>query len=261
VKSVKNAPLGFGMISMPVKLYSIQGDNEVKLHQIHPEDGGRISLHRVCKICGQTIEYDALGKAFEVGDRTVPLTDAELDALPTPAGAGIEILKFIPRNAVDPSWLEKPYYVAPDKGALKAYTLLRNAIAGSELAGLVRLAMRTKDSLAIVRASGNVLVLQMIAWADQVREPAFPVLDEPVDISEAEQAMADVLLSAMTGEWDPAEYRDEYRAALLTLAENKIAGTEPEAGEEPAPRAQVVDLTAALQASLAAVKAKEEAAA
>lgn len=261
MRSSWNGTLGFGLVSLPVKLYNaVDRDAGVKFHQVHDADGGQIRYKRVCELDGQEIPYENIAKGFKAGEQMVVFTDDDLDNLPLPAPKQVQILSFIPDGQVDESWLDTAYFVEPEQGGLKAYVLLRDAIAKSGRVALARFANRAKEHLALVRAKGDMLLLQTVIWPEQARNPAFAVLGGQVDVTDAEQQMATMLLDSMTADWDPGQYHSGYAAALETAVANKLADVQPD-GETAQPAGQVVDLTAALEASVAAVKAREEQAA
>jgi DNA end-binding protein Ku len=256
-----NGTLGFSLVSVPIKMYTATGPDEVKFHQVHREDGGRIRYRKFCEIDGNEIAQADIGRGIEIGDQTVQLTDDDLDALPRAAAKRAEIILFIPAGQVPELALEKAYYIEPEEAGVRAYGLLRDGMARAGRVALVRLAMRSegRESLALLRAEGDMLVLQFIVWPEEIREPAFRFRDQPAEATPAEAAMADALIAAMSGDYQASDYHSEYRVAVNELAAAKLAGVQAEQPEQAQP-GPVLDLTAALQASVDAATQRQEAA-
>jgi DNA end-binding protein Ku len=208
------------------------------------------------------VPYSDIGKGYEMADgRMVILEPEDFADLPLSSKKVIDVLEFVPADQVDPLYLGKSYYLAADGGpGAKPYVLLRDALEGSELYALVKVALRSRESLGLLRTHDNVLVLQVMLWPDEVRDSAFAAPDEDVEIRKQEKAMAESYIDTLRGEFDPDQYHDEYRHALEQVVEAKAAGVPlPEAEEEETEGAEVVDLVAALRASVEAAKARRAA--
>ena len=256
MRAIWKGALAFGMVSIPVRLYSATEDRDVSFHQVHEEDAGRVRYRRVCEECGEEVAYADIAKGYELpSGETVMLTDEDFANLPLPTTKTVELVAFVPADQVDPLALARGYFLEPEPAGRKPYELLRAALDRNQRVGLAKIAVRSKESLAVLRPRGNLLALQTMVWPDEVRKAQFDVLDREVAVSDAESRMADTLIEAMSGDFAPEEYHDGYREALLSVIEAKTAGQvfAPRAApEEPAPS---VDLITALQASVEAAKA------
>lgn len=248
--------LSFGLVSVPVKMYAATEDHSVRFHQVHLADGGRIRMKRVCSEDGQEVPYAEIGKGYETaaGQRVVFAPD-ELDELPRGPKKEIDVVEFVPSEQIDPVLFDNTYYLEPDGRALKPYVLLRQALQFTDRVAVVKIAIRQRTQLAALRVRGEVLVLQTMLWPDEVREPDFGFVGEEVEVRPQELQMAQLLIDNLSGDFDAAEYTDEYREAILAMIDTKLAGGEAIAitdeGEVAGPGAKVVDLMAALQASVA----------
>lgn len=255
MRSIWSGSIAFGLVIIPVKLYAAAEDRSVSFRQVHNEDSCRIQFRRFCTGCGSEVPYADIAKGYEMptGD-VVVITDDDFAALPLPTAKTISVLQFIPAAQVDPAWYGKPYYIEPQDAGIKPYALLREAISKAGRVALTKVALRSRESLAVVRADKNMLVLQMIAWPEEIRSAEFAFTGQAVPVADAEVAMAGQLIDAMTGDFDPGQYQDEYVAALQEMIQAKISGGDitPPAGLEPA--APAADLSSILQASIAALK-------
>ncbi|HZV26015.1 MAG TPA: Ku protein, partial [Acidothermaceae bacterium] len=254
--------ISFGLVSIAVKLYSATEEKDVAFHQVHREDGGRVRYKRVCSICGEEVPYNDIAKGYELPDGdVVVLTDDDLAELPLTTSREIDVLQFVPLEQVDPIYFNKSYYLEPDPRAAKAYVLLRDTLEKSGRVAVVKVALRRREALATLRVRSGVITLETMLWPDEIRNPEFGFLDEDVDVRPAEIAMASGLVESLSGDFNPADYADQYRAALESVVEAKIEGRDlvpaPDTTESEA-SGTVVDLVAALQASIAAVKASKE---
>ena len=167
------------MVTIPVRLYTATQEHDVKFHQVHGADGGRIRYKRVCEVCGQEVPYDEIDRAVEQPDGTVvTVTKDELDALAVPTGHEIDVVQFVPAEQIDPVLFARSYYVEPDSKAVKPYVLLREALEDSGRVALVKVALRQRESLATLLVRDGVFVLEMMLWPDEIREPAFGFLDD-----------------------------------------------------------------------------------
>ncbi len=256
MRAIWKGALAFGMVSIPVRLYSATQDRDVSFHQVHAEDGARVRYQRVCTCCGKEVAYADLAKGYELpSGETVTLTDDDFANLPLPSAKTVDLLAFVPAEQVDPLALARGYYLEPEPIGRKPYDLLRAALQRTGRVGLAKIAVRTKESLAVLRPRGDALALQTMLWPDEVREAQFDVLDREVSISDAELTMADTLIEAMAGDFEPDAYQDDYRKALLAVVEAKSNGHDLATPSEPVPPAPSMDLITALQASVEAAKA------
>ncbi|MGH3798867.1 MAG: Ku protein [Pseudonocardiaceae bacterium] len=256
MRAIWKGALAFGMVSIPVRLYSATEDRDVSFHQVHAEDGARVRYHRVCTACGEEVAYADLAKGYELpSGETVVLTDEDFANLPLPSAKVVELQAFVPAEQVDPLALARGYYLEPEAAGRKPYELLRAGLERTGRVGLAKIAVRTKESLAVLRPRGDLLVLQTMLWPDEVRQAEFDVLDREVAVSDAELTMADTLIEVMAGDFQPSAYHDDYREALLAVVEAKSNGRDIAAPSTPAEPVPSVDLITALQASVEAAKA------
>ena len=246
--------MAFGLVNVPVKVYSATEERDIRFHQVHGADGGRIRYKRVCELDGQTVEFADIAKAYEAEDgRTVILTDDDFSQLPANNTREIEVSTFVPADQIDPLFYDKSYYLEPASASTKAYVLLCRTLEQTDRIAIVNFALRQKTRLAALRVRDDVLVIQTLLWPDEVRAAEFPSLDEDVSIKPAELKMAGMLVDSFAGDFQPEDYTDEYRVELEQLIEAKLEGGEafpaPEAQKE-GEDAEVVDLLAALQRSV-----------
>jgi DNA end-binding protein Ku len=224
---------------------------------VHNKDGGRIRYQRVCEIDGEVVPYSDIDKAYDDGEKTVVLTKDDLASLPAEKSREIDVVEFVPSDQIDLLTLDRAYYLEPDSASPKAYVLLRKTLEQTDRTAIVRFSLRQKTRLAALRVRGDVLVLQTLLWADEVREAAFPALDESVRISAKELELSASLVESFASDFDPEEFTDEYQAELRTLIEAKLqkgdavdtAETFGDHEEEEA-GGEVIDLMAALRASV-----------
>jgi DNA end-binding protein Ku len=251
MQAIWKGAISFGMVTIPIKVFSATEEKDISFRQVHVADG--------CAECGEEVPYSDIGKGYEMADgRMVVLEPDDFAELPLSSKKVIDVLEFVPADQVDPLYLGKSYYLAADGGpGAKPYVLLRDALEGSELYALVKVALRSRESLALLRTHENVLVLQVMLWPDEVRDASFAAPDADVEIRKQEKAMAESYIDTLRGEFDPDQYHDEYRHALEQVVEAKAAGVPmPETEEEETQGAEVVDLVAALRASVEAAKAR-----
>lgn len=259
MRAVWKGAVTFGLVNVPVKLYSATEDHDVSLHQVHDKDGGRIRYQRVCEIDGEVVPYQHIDKAYDDGERTVIITDEDLKALPAERSREIEVVEFVPTDQVDPIRFDKSYYLEPDSASNKAYVLLREALESTERTAIVRMALRQKTRLAALRVYGNVLMVQTLLWNDEVREAKFPALEEKARISDKELELSTQLIESLSSDFDPDQYADEYQQELRTLIAAKLEqgdaiDTAATFGEQPEKEegGEVIDLMEALRQSIAA---------
>jgi DNA end-binding protein Ku len=257
VRSIWKGAISFGLVTIPVKLYSATEQKDVSFHQVRRSDGSRIRYKRVAQTDGEEVPYGEIAKGYELSSgETVVLTDEDFADLPLTTSKAIDVLQFVPLEQVDPIFFEKSYYLEPDKSGAKPYVLLRDALEESGKVAIVKVALRNREALATLRVRDGVFVLETMLWPDEIRQPEFAFLDEDIDVRPQELAMAGSLIETLSGEFDPSQYKDSYREALQEVIEAKIAGHEVKQPEQAQPTTgTVVDLMAALRASVEAAKA------
>lgn len=264
MRAIWKGSITFGLVNVPISVYSATQSHDLRMHQVHNTDGGRIRYQRRCEVCGETVEWDDIAKAYDDGERTVVLTDEEIAELPTERSREIEILQFVPSEQVDPIMMSKTYYLAPASTSAKSYALLRRTLEETDRTAVVSFTLRQRTQLGALRVREDVMLLQTLLWEDEVREPDFAGLDKDVRISAKELEMASALVENFSGDFDPGEFTDEYQEQLRSLVEAKLEqgaavdteetfGTDREEGEE----AEVLDLMEALRRSVSAAKEKK----
>jgi len=255
--------ISFALLSIPVKLYTAQRQKDLSFNQLERATGARVKQKRVSSVSGEELSAEDIDRGYDLGGgRYVVIEQDELDAI-TPRDATnektIQVLDFVALSEIDPVYYEKAYYIAPDKGGARPYALLVKAMAETGKVAIAKVVMRTKEYLTVLRPVGNLLCMETMLYADEVVDPGeIDGLPGDVAVAERELEMAKMLVESSTQAFDPSKYRDEYRDKLLELIEAKAAGRAIEA-PAPAEPTKVVDLMAALQASLAAAKAKKSA--
>jgi len=263
LRAIWKGSITFGLVNVPISVYSATESHDLRLHQVHNTDGGRIRYQRRCEVCGETVEWGDIAKAYDDGERTVVITDEELSELPTERSREIEILQFVPSEQVDPIMMSKTYYLAPASTSAKSYALLRRTLEETDRTAIVSFTLRQRTQLGALRVREDVMLLQTLLWEDEVREPDFAGLDKDVRISAKELEMASALVENFSGDFEPAEYVDEYQEQLRTLVEAKLeqgetVDTEETFGErEEGEEAEVLDLMEALRRSVSAAKEKK----
>ena len=256
MRSIWKGAISFGLVTIPVKLYSATETKDVSFHQVRRSDGSRIKYKRVAAVDGEEVSYGDIAKGFELSNgETVVLTDADFKDLPLTTSRAIDVLQFVPLEQLDPIFFEKSYYLEPDKAGVKPYVLLRDALEQSGKVAVVKVALRNRESLAALRVRDGVFVLETMLWPDEVRTPDFGFLDEDVEVRSQELAMAGSLIDTLSGDFDPSDYKDGYREALNAVIEAKVEGREVVQPADAQPTSgTVVDLMAALRASVEAAK-------
>jgi len=256
MRSIWKGAVAFGLVNVPVKVYSATEDHDISLHQVHDKDGGRIKYQRRCEVCGKIVDYEHIDKAYDDGDRTVILTEEDLSTLPEERSREIEVVEFVPSDQLDPIMFERSYFLEPDSTSTKAYALLRRTLEETDRTAIVHFSLRQKSRLGALRVRGDVLMLQSLLWDDEVREAAFPSLDEKVRISEKELQMSKSLVKSFESDFEPSSFSDEYQEQLRELIDAKLAtgddvSTEQTFGEpDEESGGEVLDLMAALQKSI-----------
>ena len=259
-RSIWTGAISFGLVNVPVKLYSAVSKKTVRFHQLHEKDGVRIQQKRVCPADGDEISYDQIVKGYEITpEQYVVVTPEELEALDPKKTKTIDIEDFVDLADIDPLYYDHPYYVLPDKAGAKPYKLLVQAMEESSKVAIARVVIRQKEQLVAIRPTGDILTMETMNFADEVI-PHDSFDDAPgadVDTNDREVAMAQQLIDSLSTEFDPSKYRDTYRERVLELIERKAEGKEiaVQPSEEPQP---VPDLMAALEASVNAARQNRE---
>jgi DNA end-binding protein Ku len=257
-RAIWSGAISFGLVNVPIKLYSATAAKAVRFHQLHDKDGVRIQQKRVCPADGEEVPYEHIVKGFEIApDRYVMVTQEELDALDPRRTKTIDIEEFVELAEIDPVYYDNAYHVAPGTGGAKGYRLLLSAMEEAGKVAIGRFVLRTRQQLCALRPAGGVLMLSTMLYGDEVnaseRLDELEALDD-VEANAREVAMAGQLIESLSAPFEPAKYHDEYREQVLELIERKAAGEEiavQPAAEAPA---AVPDLMAALEASVAAVR-------
>ncbi len=254
--SMWKGAVSFGLVMIPVKLYAATEQKDIAFRQVHREDGGRIRFRRFCSIEDVEVAYEDVAKGYELpGGEIVILTEEDMAELPLPTTKSIEVVQFTPAEQLDPILFNRSYYVEPEAAGVRAYCLLRDALEDSGKIAIAQVALRQRESLAILRVRDDVLVLETLLWPDEVRVPAFGFLDDDIEVRPQELRMASSLIESMTVDFDPDEYHDSYREALQELVNAKVEGrqvVQPETEEQPS--GETSSLADALRASLAAAR-------
>jgi DNA end-binding protein Ku len=260
-RAIWSGAISFGLVNIPVKLYSAVSRKTVRFHQIDSESGGRVRQKRVGPD-GDEVAYEQIVKGYEIGpDRYVTITPEELESLEPEKTRTIDIEDFVDLDDIDPIFYDHPYYLAPDTGAAKAYRLLVDAMDDSGKVAIARVVLRSKEHLVAIRPRSGVLAMETMLFADEVIPP--DALDElstdgEVKTSDRELEMAKQLIDSLTADFEPEKYRDEYRERVLDMIERKAQG-ETVVIEAPAEEpAKVPDLMAALEASIASAKGQSK---
>ncbi|MBG0833418.1 Ku protein [Planomonospora sp. ID67723] len=256
MRSIWKGAVSFGLVTIPIRLYTATEQCNVAFHQVHREDGGRVRFRRICEVCGDDVPFAHVAKGYELptGEMVV-LGEDDFDDLPLPTAHRIEVLQFSPADQIDPILLNKSYYLEPDPVGVKPYVLLRDALERSGRVAIAKVALRQRESLAALRVREGVVVLETMLWPDEVREAGFGFLEESVEIRAQESRMAVSLIETMSGDFDPAAYHDAYRQALQEVIEAKVAGHEVVRPAAPvAEGGPPADLMDALRASVDAAK-------
>ncbi len=263
MRAIWTGSIAFGLVNVPVKAYGATEDHDIDLHQVHDKDGGRIRYERRCEVCGKKIAYKDLDKAYEDGERTIVLTDEDMDALPAEKSREIEVVQFVPASQVDPLMLEKSYYLQADSKSPKAYELLRRTLQDTEKLAVVRFALRQKTRLGILRVRSKVMVLQAVMWSDELRDAEAVAAEKSPRISEQELKMSAALVDQYSSDFTPDEFQDDYQVQLQALIEAKIEqgedmDTEATFGsqDQGSESGEVIDLMEALKRSIDGRNAK-----
>ena len=263
-RSIWTGTISFGLVTVPVKMYSAVSRKTVRFHQLNKATGSRIQMRRVDPSTGEEVPYEDIVKGYEMSpDRYVLIEPDELDALDPKKTKTIDILDFVSLDEIDPIFYDHPYYLAPAAGGTKPYTLLLEAMRETNRVGIAKVVIRSKEQLVALRpmrpdveGAPSVLGMATMIFADEIVDPRrLDDLPEDVEVNERELEIAKQLVDSLAGEFDPSKYRDTHREAVLELIERKAAGEEIAVQPQVEEAAPVPDLMAALKASLDAVRA------
>lgn len=263
-RPIWSGAVSFGLVSIPVKLFSATQDKSVRFHQIDSRTGGRVRQKRVSELDGEEVPYDKIVKGYELASGTyVTISPEELDSLDPKASRAIDLVRFVDQSSIDPIYYDSAYLLGPDPAAPKPYALLRQAMAEAGKVAIGTFVMRGKERLCALRPGddGRSLLLNTMRYADEIR--SIDEVDEfeslgDVSVTKAELAMAEQLIESLDGEFDPEEFHDEYREKVLDLIGKKSEGEDVVTPEAPAEPSKVIDLMAALEASVAEAKASRK---
>jgi DNA end-binding protein Ku len=258
-RPVWNGTITFGLVNIPVKLYNRTNKTAVRFHQLRKTDGCRIHYNKVCSSDGEEVKGQEIVRGYEISpQRYVRVSAAELDALYPEATRAIEIEDFVKLDQIDPIYYQQSFYLVPDKGAAKSYALLRQAMENTGRVGIARFVLRNKEYLAALRPAGRALCLSAMLFHDEVVDPSVLESDAPAESQpeNSELRMAVKLIESMAANFDPAKYRDTFRQKLTALIESKAAGEQQILRPAAPDKGKVIDIMAALEASLAASKGK-----
>jgi DNA end-binding protein Ku len=257
-RAIWSGAISFGLVNVPIKLFTATSQKDVRFHQLHDKDGARIQQKRVCSKDGEEIPLEHIVKGYEVSrDRYVMVTPEELESLDPKASRTVDIQEFVDLDEIDPVYFDSTYYMVPDKGAAKAYALLLEAMRKSKKVAIARVVLRQKQHLVALRPLNNALSMETMLYADEVvGTDNLEGLPEDVEVTDRELKMAQQLIDSLSDEFRPERYKDDYRERVLKMIERKAEGQEIVAAEEEEEQPPVVDLMAALEASLAAAKTR-----
>jgi DNA end-binding protein Ku len=259
MRSIWKGSIAFGLVNVPVKVYSATEDHDIKFRQVHAKDHGRIRYRRVCEECGEVVDYADIARAYESDDgRMVVITDDDIANLPEERDHEIAVLEFVPAGDLDPLLFDRSYFLEPATKSIKSYVLLAKTLADTDRVAIVHFTLRNKTRLAALRVKDfskrEVMVVHTLLWPDEIRDPDFPSLDADVEIKPAELKMAGQVVESMADDFDSDRYHDTYQEQLQELIAAKLEGDEAFTPEErPADldaTEDVSDLLAKLEASV-----------
>jgi DNA end-binding protein Ku len=258
VKSIWNGAITFGLITIPVRMFSAVEEKSLRFNQLHAADNGRIRYKRTCSKCGEEVPYDQIVKGYEVEkDTYIVFGEDELERLPSDSIRAVDIVAFVPLDEIDPVYFQRSYYLAPEPTGRKAYALLEQALGRSRRVGLAKVTLREKEYLATLRTRDGVFILETMYWPDEIRRAEFEELEQTPEVRPQELAMAESLIESLSDHFDPSAFVDTYRARLEEAVQAKIDGREITVQPQEEPTA-VLDLMDALRASVDAVRAQKQ---
>lgn len=255
-RSIWNGVISFGMVSIPVKLLTATDSKDISFNLLHKECGSRLKQLRWCPVHERAVEWSEIARGYEYAkDEYVIMEDADFEKLPLPSKQTVELAAFVKAEDIDPIYYEKSYYLEPDEKGVKPFALLIKALKEKELTGIAKIAIRNKEQLCALRPMNGTLVMETLLYPDEIRAAPEEVGD--VEVSKKELDMAFTLIDLMTEEFDPEQYKDDYREALMKVIDDKLDGIETEAVAVATP-AKVTDIMSALKKSVAAAKKRRE---
>ena len=255
-RSLWKGAITFGLITIPVGLYSAIDERDIHFHMLDSRDGSRIRYQRVSAASGKEVSRDDIVKGYEFEkDRYVTFTDEELDRIPSESFRTIDVVQFVDQDQIDPVYFQSAYYLAPEQSGTKAYALLAEALEKSGRVGLAKITLRNKERLSVIRARDGVMMLETTNWPDEIRTPPFDPADRPT-ASPKEVDMAQRLIDELTEDFDPERFRDTYRERLEQAIQAKVEGEEISLAPEAPPSEEVSDLMEALRASVEAARSR-----
>jgi DNA end-binding protein Ku len=257
MRPIWKGAISFGLVTIPVGLYTAVEDKRPKFKQLRESDHSPIKYRRVAESDGVEVPYENIVKGYEIDKgRYVVFTSEELTGIVKGLTGGIvDVVQFVDQNDIDPIYYRSSYYLAPEKTGVKAYRILLNALEQKGMVGLAKVAIREREYMATLRAEEGVLIMETMHWPDEIREPHFETLEEEIEIRGEEVKMAEMIIDNLAGTFDPSAWNDESREAVEAAARQKVEGQEIVAPDLPEP-AGVVDLMDALRASVEATKKK-----
>ena len=265
MRAIWTGSIAFGLVNVPVKLYSATESHDVRMHQVHEKDGGRIRNQHRCQECGKVVDFDSIVKAYDDGEHRVIVTDEDFEALPADDSDDIDVLQFVPNDQIDPIMLEKSYFLEPTSKTPKAYLLLRKTLEDTDRTAIVKITLRTRTRLATLRVCGKLLMLQTLRWADEIREVDFKGVNSRAKISDKELEMSAKLVDSYSEDFTPEEFTDDYQEELRKLIDAKIDQGESldveeafgDSEDDEQPSGDVIDLMEALRKSVDSSRSKK----
>jgi DNA end-binding protein Ku len=258
VKSIWNGAITFGLITIPVRMFSTVEEKSLRFNQLHAADNGRIRYKRTCSKCGEEVPWDQIVKGYEVEKEAyIVFTEEELERLPSDSIRAIDIVAFVPLDEIDPVYFQRSYYLTPEPTGRKAYALLEQALGESRRVGIAKVTLREKEYLATLRTRDGVFILETMYWPDEIRKAEFEELADVPQVRPQELAMAESLIDSLSDHFDPTAFVDSYRVRLEEAVQAKIDGREIAVAPQEEPTA-VLDLMEALKASVDAVRAQKD---
>jgi DNA end-binding protein Ku len=256
-RSLWKGAVSFGLVTIPIKLYTATDEKDVSFNMLHRKDGARIKLQRYCSEEEAPVENSEIVKGYELSpDNYVIMEDEDFDKVPIDTTRAIEITDFVPLEQIDPIYFQKTYYLEPDKVGMKPFALLREVLKESKLVALAKVTLRQKEQLCTLRVYGDAIAMETMFYPDELRSASDLELPGQINLGEKEMLMAKSLVDMLTGDFEPEKYHDNYREALIELIERKAEGQEI---KRPAPVAgKVTDLMEALRASVEAARARRD---
>lgn len=259
-RSIWNGVISFGLVTIPVKLFTATRSHDISLNQLHKETNSRIKYKKWSPVADREVTDDEIVKAYEYAkNQYVVLDEADLEELPVPSKRTVEVSTFVKAEQIDPIYYDKAYYLEPEEVGAKPYALLKKVLEDKQVVALGKITLRQKEVLCSIRSNGRLLLLEMLHYPDEVAVPAEADYSK-VEVSELEATMAEKLVDLLQGEFDPCQYKDAYREALMERIQAKLAGQQVVTAEVAEQPATVINLMDALKQSIEAAKQKAESA-